>query len=46
MLKKVCGILSSLLLIILALVAAALIVPHFFGYQTMAVLSGSMDCEQ
>ncbi|WP_070043114.1 signal peptidase I [Robinsoniella peoriensis] len=43
MLKKVCGILSSLLLIILALVAAALIVPHFFGYQTMAVLSGSME---
>lgn len=43
MLKKVCGILSSLLLIILALVAAALILPHFFGYQTMAVLSGSME---
>lgn len=43
MLKKVCGILSTLLLLIMAVIAGALIIPHFFGYQTMAVLSGSME---
>ena len=43
MFKKICGALSTLLLIILALLAAVMIVPHFLGYKSMAVLTGSME---
>lgn len=43
MFKKICGFLSTLLLVVLAAVAALLIVPHFIGYQSMAVLTGSME---
>lgn len=43
MLKKICGILSTLLLVVLAALAALLIVPKLMGYQEMAVLSGSME---
>lgn len=43
MLKKICGFLSGLLLIILAILAAALLLPRIAGYQGMAVLTGSME---
>lgn len=43
MLKKICGILSTLIIIILAAVAAALFVPRILGYETMSVVSGSME---
>ena len=43
MLKKICSILSSVVLITLALIAAALVVPKFLGYNQFAVLSGSME---
>lgn len=43
MLKKICSVLSSIVLIMLALVAAALVVPKFLGYNQFAVLSGSME---
>ena len=43
MFKKICGALSTLLLIILALLAAVMIIPHFMGYKSMAVLTGSME---
>ena len=41
--KKICSILSTLMLIALLLIAAALIVPKFLGYDQYAVLSGSME---
>lgn len=43
MFKKICNILSTVLLIVLALVAAALIVPKLLGFDQFAVLSGSME---
>ena len=43
MLKKICGFLSTILLVLLLALAAALIVPKMMGYQEMAVLSGSME---
>lgn len=43
MLKRICNVLSKGILVILALIAAVLLVPHIFGYQTLAVLSGSME---
>lgn len=43
MLKKICGFLSGLLLVILAILAAALLLPRIAGYQGMAVLTGSME---
>lgn len=41
--KKICNFLSMILLIALLLIAAALIVPKFLGYDQFAVLSGSME---
>lgn len=41
--KKICNILSMILLIALLVIAAALIVPKFLGYDQFAVLSGSME---
>ncbi|MEF9946169.1 MAG: signal peptidase I [Lachnospiraceae bacterium] len=43
MLKKVCGFLSTILLIVLAAIAISLFVPRLLGYETMAVVSGSME---
>ena len=43
MIKKICSVLSTCLLVVLALVAAVLIVPKFLGYTQYAVLSGSME---
>ena len=43
MVKKICNILSTLVMVVLALIAAALIVPKFLGYEQFAVLSGSME---
>lgn len=43
MLKRICNILSKGILVILALIAAVLLIPHILGHQTLAVLSGSME---
>lgn len=43
MLRKICGILSGILLAVLAVIAALLIVPGLIGYESMAVISGSME---
>lgn len=43
MLKKICGFLSGFILLVLLAVAGAMVVPHFFGYKPMAVLTGSME---
>ena len=45
MLKRICGFLSGILLLILALLAAVLIIPKLMGYEEMAVLTGSMEPE-
>ena len=45
MVKKICDVLTTLILIILAAMAALLLVPRLVGYQTYAVLSGSMEPE-
>ena len=41
--KKICNILSTLVLLVLAAVAAVILVPMLMGYKEMAVLSGSME---
>lgn len=41
--KKICSILSMILLIGLLVIAAALILPKFLGYKQFAVVSGSME---
>ena len=43
MIKKICSILSTVLMVLMVLVAAALLVPYLFGYRPMAVLSASME---
>lgn len=43
MLKKICGFLSGVLLIVLAVLAGILIIPKIMGYEEMAVLTGSME---
>lgn len=45
MLKKICSILTGILIAMLAVLAAILIIPRIFGYETLAVLSGSMEPE-
>lgn len=45
MVRKVCNVLSSLILILLVALAVLLLVPRFMGYYTLAVLSGSMEPE-
>ena len=45
MLKKICGFLSGIILIVLALLAGVLIIPRLMGYEEMAVLTGSMEPE-
>ena len=43
MLKKICGFLSGILLVVLAALAGILIIPKVMGYEEMAVLTGSME---
>lgn len=43
MLKRICNILSTIILIVMVIVAGILLLPYAFGYQTLAVLSGSME---
>ncbi len=43
MLKKICGFLSGILLLVLAVLAGLLIIPRVLGYEEMAVLTGSME---
>lgn len=43
MFKKICNIFSAVILTVMALIAGVLLIPHVFGYQTLAVLSGSME---
>lgn len=43
MVKKICNVLSTILLIVLAVGAAVILVPMLLGYKEMAVLSGSME---
>lgn len=41
--SKLCNILSTLILVVIILVAGILVVPKFLGIQPMSVLSGSME---
>ena len=43
MIKKLCNLISTLLLILLLAVAVVIVLPMAFGYKEMAVLSGSME---
>lgn len=43
MLKKICNILIAIILIILLFLAGALFGPKLFGYDMLAVVSGSME---
>ncbi len=43
MLKRICNILSTVILIVMVVVAGVLLLPYAFGCQTLAVLSGSME---
>lgn len=43
MLKKICGFLSTILLIVLFALAVLLIAPNLLGMKSFAVLSGSME---
>lgn len=43
MLRKICEVLTGILMLCLALLAGILIIPRLFGFQSLAVLSGSME---
>ncbi len=43
MLKHICNFLTTIILIVLAVLAALLILPTLFGFKSLAVLSGSME---
>lgn len=43
MIRKVCNVLSSVLLVLMLLIAGVLLVPYLFGYRPTAVLTGSME---
>lgn len=43
MFKKICGVLSTLILIVLLLLAILMVGPFVFGLRSMAVLTGSME---
>ena len=45
MVRKICNILSTMVLVVLAVTAALLLLPRILGYHTLAVLSGSMEPE-
>lgn len=41
--KRICGCITTLIILLLAVIALLMIVPRFLGYETMAVVSGSME---
>lgn len=41
--KKICNVLSTVVLLLLAAVAAVIMIPMLMGFKEMAVLSGSME---
>lgn len=41
--KRICGCITTLIILLLAIIALLMIVPRFLGYETMAVISGSME---
>ena len=43
MIRKVCNILSTVLIVLMLLIAGVLLVPYLFGYRPTAVLTGSME---
>ncbi len=43
MIKRVCNILSTILLLVLLALACLLFVPNLLGYQSFAIVSGSME---
>lgn len=43
MFKRICSVLSGMILVVLAIAAGLLLIPRAAGYQTMAVLTGSME---
>lgn len=43
MVKKICSILTDIVLVLLAILAGLMIVPNLLGYESMAVISGSME---
>ena len=43
MIRKVCTILSTVLIVLMLLIAGVLLVPYLFGYRPTAVLTGSME---
>ncbi|MGF6989854.1 signal peptidase [Lachnospiraceae bacterium PM6-15] len=45
MVKKICNFLSTFIIILLAVAALALLLPRVLGYQSMVVVSGSMEPE-
>lgn len=46
MIKKICNILLGFIILILVLIAGVLFVPRFLGYESFAVISGSMTPEK
>jgi len=43
LIRKVCNILSTVLIVLMLLIAGVLLVPYLFGYRPTAVLTGSME---
>ena len=43
MLKKICNLLTTIMLLALAILAGLLIIPTLLGFKSLAVLSGSME---
>lgn len=45
MLSKICNVCLGIIIIVMAIFAAVLLIPRILGYQSLAVLSGSMSPE-
>lgn len=45
MFRRICNFLMGIILLILVVLAGVLIIPRLLGYQSLAVLSGSMEPE-
>ena len=43
MITKICNFLMSIIIVIMVVIAGLLFVPRIFGYETFAVISGSME---
>ncbi len=43
MFRRICSILSSIIIVVMVIVAGVLLLPYALGYQTLTVLSGSME---